>query len=331
MSALFGFALECAAIAVLLGFGASALVLVLAAVLRPLLRRVGPSLRGDLAFLAGALPAIVALAGTAAAAALPIASALGIAPDHCLEHEHHLHVCIVHRALHPELALLGALALGSWSIRGGALSRRLLQLRSHARTLEQLGTTTHAGFPVVRVPGAPQLCHALGSFRRRILLSESLAQALEPGALRCALAHESAHLDRRDPLANLVLSLCGLLGLPFWSSALLRVYRTAAEQACDDAAARVVGDGALVAQALVSVSSLQRAAARHSPAFDGLGFGQHPLETRVRRLLAAVRFDVREARALPAAGWLALGTFALALQHAAVVHHAIETALQGLL
>jgi Zn-dependent protease with chaperone function len=327
MISLLGFALACVAIAALLGVATSLCVIAAAAVSRPVLHGVSPSLRGDVVFLAGVLPAVVAMTGTAAAVWPPIASALGLVSDHCLQHGHHLHICIVHRAaLQPTLVAVGGIALTAWVVRCGALLGNLILSNRRTHEIERLGTATSAPFPVVRLPGAPWLCHAVGAFRRRILLSESLANGLPPGALRCALAHETAHLSRRDPLASLVMSIAGLFALPFWSGVLLRAYRSAAEEACDDAAARAVGDGALVAEALVAVASLQHSASVR-PLVNSFCFGQHPLETRVRRLLFASGFEVRRALALPLAACVASGALALALQHAPAVHHAVETAL----
>jgi Zn-dependent protease with chaperone function len=328
MSAWLGFALECTAIAALLGAATSVVVAVLAGALRPLLREAAPSLRGDVAFVGGVLPAVVAIAGTAAAAWPPIGSALGLLPDHCLQHDHHLHVCIIHRAAqHSSLLALGAIALAAWALRASLLLRTQLRSRRDALELERLGTTSGAPFPVIEIPGSPRLCHAVGSFRRRILLSESLATQLEPVELRCALAHETAHLNRHDPLAGLVMSSAGLFALPFCLGALQRDYRVAAEQACDDAAACVVGNGVLVAEALVSVARLQRSGAAPRFATEAFGFGQHPLEARVRRLLRASGFQQRRALALPLAAGIACGACALALQQASSVHHAVETAL----
>lgn len=329
MIALLGFTLECAAIAALLGIGSSAIVMIASTLLRPILVRVGPSVRADLAFVGGVLPAILVLAGVAAVALPPIAGALGLAPDHCLQHGHHPHVCVIHGTtlLRPDLAALGAIALACFALRAGSLFARVLRSHRGAAELERLGTVTPARFPLILVPGGPRLCHAIGTLRPRVLVSESLAEQLDPGDLRCALAHETAHLQRRDPLAHLLLSTSALFALPLWSGALLRAYRAAAEQACDDAAAHAVCDGTLVARALVTVASLQRSAARTAPALGAFGFGEHPLEARVRRLLHARVFDVRRARALPVAACVAASALGCAVLHAHGVHHAVETAL----
>jgi hypothetical protein len=279
-------------------------------------------------FVCGVLAAILAITGTAAVALPSIASALGLVPDHCLQHGHHLHVCLVHGTALPRsgLALLGGAALAVWLIRSWVLFAKLVRVERDASRLERLGTATVGVFPLIHVPGAPRLCHAIGALRPRVLISTSLAEQLDAVDLRCALEHETAHLRRRDPLAHLLLSLAGLFALPIWAGALSRAYRAAAEQACDDAAAHAVSDGALVATALVKVAGLQSGVAR-TATLGAFGFGAHPLEARVRRMLSQKVFDVRRARALPLAGWVAVGALALAVLHASFVHHAVETAL----
>ena len=331
MMAMLGFVLQCAAIAALLGAGASALIAVVAVSLRSSIGRLSPSARGDLAFLACVSPAIVAIVVTAATAAPSIAGAVGLAHDHCLHHDNHHHVCFVHgEGISPSLALLGAAALAVWTLRAGRLFVRLLRLDRDARALEELGTTTAAGFPIVEIPGEPWLCHAVGAFRRRVLLSRSLAEALGPNGLRSALAHEAAHLQRRDPLANLLMSVAGLFALPAWAGFVQRAYRAAAEQACDDAAARQVGDGSLVAEALLVVARLQGMANPGLRLGEAFGLGQHPLEARVHRLLAGRFGAPRRALALPVGAALTALSFFVALHRAEFFHHAVETVLYRL-
>lgn len=331
MTALLGFILECAAIAALLGTAASVLAWLAMIVCRPMASRVNPSARADFVFLAGVMPAIVAIAGTAAAAAPSLAAAVGLVADHCGGHGHHMHVCIVHRTgLRPDLALLGGIALAAWLVRTCSLLRNALEVANDVRTLERLGTATSDVFAVIEVPGSAPLCHATGFVHRRILLSTGLAARLEPAELRCALAHERAHLQRRDPLASVFLSLAGLFVPPPLASLFQRAYRTSAEEACDDEAARVVGNGPLVAGALVAVARAQQAGAWRPSAAQVFGFGQHRLETRVRRLLARTAIDPQRAYALPIAAAAGLIVFVAALQHAAFFHHAVETALDRL-
>ncbi|MBI4819650.1 MAG: M56 family metallopeptidase [Deltaproteobacteria bacterium] len=315
------FVLECVAIAVLIGACAS----IASIMLWPALGRVLPSAawRADAAFVLGTMPAVLSVIGTAAAAAPPISSALGYGVDHCPTHGHHLHLCLVHSSA--SLAPAGAL-LSCWLLlRTLSLARRLVATSRDLGALQRLGERSSKSL-VICVPGSPRICHAVGFVRGRILLSTSLARALPPHHLACALAHERAHLRRRDPLTSLLLSVAGLVQLPGVSGALARAFRVAAEEACDDFAAREVGDPVRVAEALVAVAELQRA----QPGFDEAvhAFGEHALERRIRRLLHG-RGRAGRARGL-ALAMLASGACALlATRHTSALHHLVETALKS--
>jgi Zn-dependent protease with chaperone function len=160
---------------------------------------------------------------------------------------------------------------------------------------------------------------------RRIVVSESLTAALSPPELRGALAHEEAHLHRRDPLAGLLLAVAGLFTAPFFSRSFLSAWRMAAEEACDTEAARAVGDGSLVASALVRVAALQRQAAHALEAVPA--FGAIALERRVRLLLEDEARVATSPRALLATGSFGAVGLLLALGHSSFLHHAVETLL----
>jgi Zn-dependent protease with chaperone function len=319
------FLLECAATAAFIGMGVSLLVWPVLQVLRGRVLQRVPALRADLAFVLGTLPALASMGVVAAAATPSLAAALGLAGDHCLGHRHHVHLCFLHPApVRPLLAAVGAFALAVFLFRAGGIVFRVLRMRARLSALESLGTPRPGRFSLVSVPGAPQLCHAVGFVRRRILLSASLEASLTPTELRSALAHEEAHLRRRDPLLGFLLGVAGLFAAPFLARACAAVYQTAAEEACDAEAAAAMGDGGLVAGALVKVAALQRrlsTVAEEAPAFGALA-----LERRVRLLLDdGVRATT--AHALRVAGAVTLAAGLLAIDYTAFLHHAVETAL----
>ncbi|OJH35735.1 M56 family metallopeptidase [Cystobacter ferrugineus] len=319
------FLLECAATAALIGLAVSLLVWPALLALRGRVLRRVPSLRADLAFVLGTLPALASMGVVAAAGAPSFAAALGLVADHCLGHGHHVHLCFVHSThVRPLLAAVGAFSLAVFLFRAGGLVLRLMRMQARLAALESLGTSRPGLFSIVAVPGAPQLCHAVGFVRRRILLSATLEESLTPTELRSALAHEEAHLRRRDPLLGLLLGVAGLFAAPFLARACAAVYQTAAEEACDAEAAATVGDGGLVAGALVKVAALQRKlshVAGAAPAFGALA-----LERRVRLLLDEEARAIT-AQALRVAGAVALAAGLLVLAHIAFLHHAVETAL----
>lgn len=324
MIALLSFVLECGAVAAAIATLASIAILVTWSPLRPVIARGSPSARAEAAFIFGVAPAILAIAGTAAAALPPILAAFGWAKDHCPHHLHHLHLCLVHSGgLRPTLATIGAFSLAAFVVRAAALAHAQLHMKRTLDGLVRLASTTGS---LLEIPGEPRLCHAIGFFRGRILISRRLRALLDPDQLRSALAHERAHLERRDPMAHLVLSIAALFHPPGLSTICSRAYRSAAEEACDDRAASIVGDRALVADALVAVAALQRGSSLGGsvPAFGEL------LEGRVRRLLSDACARSRPSHALSMGAVMSAVVLASALLESSKLHHAVETLLHQL-
>jgi Zn-dependent protease with chaperone function len=323
--ALLGFVLECVAAAALVGTATSIAMFAAAVPLARGGRLVPPGLRADLLLLAGIVPALAGLTVMSAAAAPSIGSFLGLAPDHCPGHADHFHICFVHSPeLRPALAVVGAFALVVWLCRAGGLLRASLRSASQARSLEKLGKRRDGAFPIYVLPGA-KLCHATGLWRRRIMLSEDVASALDGRELESALSHEESHLRRRDPLSSLLLSVAGLFVPASIARRMRHWHREAAEQACDAAAAAKMGGGMIVASALLKVAALQKGL-RGAAGAQGWAsaFGDHALENRVRALLAIDRFTPTESRwrsllAIAVASFLVLG-----LAEAEALHHGIE-------
>lgn len=94
----------------------------------------------------------------------------------------------------------------------------------------------------------------LGWLRPVILLPSSAADSLEPKQLRAILAHELAHVRRRDYLANLIQMAAETLlfhhPAAHWVS---RRIRTEREYCCDDVAVSVGADAADYARALAAL------------------------------------------------------------------------------
>jgi hypothetical protein len=326
MISLLGFVLECAAVAAAVGAATGVACAALALASRPLLHRLPPARRADAFFVLGASPALAAVAVVSSAAAPSLLAAVGLAADHCSGHTHHVHLCILHSAgLRPALAALGALAAAVFLFRAGSALGRAVDSVRLLRALEQLGQRSAGAFPLVLVPGSPWLCHAAGPFDRRVLLSSSLSAVLPSAELGAALAHEHAHLNRRDPLARLVLHVAGLAMPPLLDRFFLTGYSAAAEEACDAEAAACTGNACTVADALVKVAELQRSAGNAAAA--SLAFGEGALERRVRALTSERLARPRAARGLLVLTLLVAAGLSLALSHAAMVHHTVETLL----
>lgn len=319
------FLLECAAVLAIAGSGASVAVWPLLKALGVAGRPKDPALRGELAFVLGTLPGIAAFAGVLGAVAPPLRALAAGTADHCLTHSHHLHLCLVHATgLRPSVAALGALFLAMLGFRAALWAAAWREERARLVTLEAMGRRHRGRYPVVTVPGSPWICLSAGVFRPRIVLSAMLVERLDAAELRSALAHEAAHLRRRDPLANVVLGLAGLFALPSVSRLALDAYRAASEEASDARSAAEVGDATVVASALVKVAACRKDA----PAPQAqAAFGEHALERRVRLLLSSEQRSGRSSWALPAAAAACAASVAVGLANASVLHHAVETLL----
>jgi beta-lactamase regulating signal transducer with metallopeptidase domain len=156
------------------------------------------------------------------------------------------------------------------------LLQRLEALRGRTAVASvQLSECGRLDVPLVL--GASEICIPFGSL--------SLASHAEVDAV---LAHELAHLERRDglvfPLVGLVQALAWLQPLNHW---LVPRFRQAAELACDDRAVELTGDRLELARALVRVAS-GASRARRAAALPAMAraHGGSALVERVRRLVA---------------------------------------------
>lgn len=323
--------LSFAVAAVLLFAAASAFLSLVVAVVRgPLLNGVrSAARRADVAWLLGAVPAAMALILVLCTAAPSVPALAGPDGDHCLDHGGHGHFCPSHAPTPPAAVSIVAGALVAWTL--VRVARLVAGERRGSRRVERLSLLGRSersrGVEEVWVAGSPRLCHAVGWWRPRVLVSESLRRLVAPGELGAALAHEHAHLRRRDPLAILILRGVGAFQPSAFALGAERCFRDEAEIAADAAAANEVGDGLLVASALLAIS-------RVSMPIAGFAMARDAVERRVYALLDAPEGEVRRALALPVAALsvVALG-FALNVgvgetHHLLGVHEGIEGILE---
>jgi len=255
--------------------------------LRRGLDRRHPAARARMAWAVATAPGVAPVVLVGLCFAPGVLGWLGLHADHCVHHAGHPHLCLVHATarLTPELALVlvGALALlaaVAWSpLRRVARARRALaDLRAgSARALAP-------GVRCVESQRPFSLTAGLG--RGEIFVSSALVEALGPEALEVVIAHERAHGRRRDGLRRLAAQALSWPLRPTLRREVLAELAVATERACDEAAARGVGDRVRVAEVIVIVERLL-AAWPSSPAPDTLAFGGSAVPTRVRALLSA--------------------------------------------
>lgn len=122
----------------------------------------------------------------------------------------------------------------------------------------------------------------VGVLRPALLLPAGLAASLPPAQLEAVLAHELAHVLRRDYLVNALQRLAETLlfhhPAAWWLSGVVRTER---EHLCDDAAVRAVGgDARPLTQALLTLATR-----RGSAPLVTVGAADGDLVGRVRRLV----------------------------------------------
>lgn len=187
-----------------------------------------------------------------------------------------------------------------------------------------------ARVPAFAVASEFPIIGVIGVVRPRLIIAQSVLDACTPEELEAILAHEQAHIERRDNLWRALLMAAPdvLTWLPI-SGRLQSAWHAATEEAADDCAGRLGQLGRpLLAQALVKVARL--AVARPEPGdlpATALYRGDD-IERRVRRLLMPVGADARPHRALRVV--LTLAFTALAVASLETVHLILEAAVHGL-
>jgi len=141
---------------------------------------------------------------------------------------------------------------------------------------------------------AVQVPAVIGWLKPVVLLPVSALSGLPTKQLECLLAHELAHIWRRDYLVNL-LQICAETLLFYhpavwWVSRQIRDER---ENCCDDIAAAVTGDRLLYARALVDLEELRLASPRLALGADG-----GSLLLRVKRLIGGPEMSLQNSRHL---------------------------------
>jgi Zn-dependent protease with chaperone function len=232
--------------------------------------------------------------------------------------------------------LLQVLAAFSMLLAGSALARWYLITRQTRRLAARwLPGARPIGLGNGRVPAFVvasdfPIVGVIGVVRLKLIIAQSVLDACTPEEIEAILAHEQAHIERRDNLWRALLMTAPdlLTWLPV-SRRLNLSWQTATEEAADDCAGRLGHLGRpLLAQALVKVARL--AVARldpHDVPASALYRGED-IERRVRRLLGPETNPARPRHTLAALLALAFGAAVVASLE--TVHLILEAAVHGL-
>jgi Zn-dependent protease with chaperone function len=141
--------------------------------------------------------------------------------------------------------------------------------------------------PVLAVAQPEPVASAVGVRQPKIILSTGLLKTLDEEELEAVLAHEMAHVDRRDN--SLGWLLFGLRLVSFYNPVALFTFHQIShdvERMCDSDAAEITGKPLALGSALIKVFRSSRSAGRGH-------FGQRAaaLEKRARRALVVDRVE----------------------------------------
>ncbi len=232
------------------------------------------------------------------------------------------HGCSLHGASMPSVLFAGLAGLFAWRVgdRAKLAFFGVRLVRSMGRELDAMAE--NGAGPGVLPAGEPQ-AFVLGLIRPRIYLSRGLIRHTGRRDLESLIAHEDSHLRRRDPLRRWIASFGLAFHLPWIAGALERGLDAANEHAADADAARTLGDGRRIAEALVRLARLRVARPQLAVGVSGSN-----LESRVRELLTPRPRSERPGAVLLTV--LALGVWAFALLAADQVHSAAEVLFRAI-
>lgn len=223
------------------------------------------------------------------AASLPSLVALVLpALDHCPVHDDgHVHLCFVHL---PKAGIHTGLLLSLVFLVSYAALRAVFAASSVVRAVRVVAALARTGeqrrdLGITIVETSQPVCFAAGLLRPRVLLSRGLFNALSPEERAVVLAHERAHVRRRDALVGSVVRALAVVHLPWARRWLVHELEVAAEQACDEEAAQFVTDRVSVAAAILTVERAAQHAATRELAPVAMAFGARAVERRVEALL----------------------------------------------
>ncbi len=218
-----------------------------------------PATRANYVLIWIVAPMVVGLLLTGLIFVPTVLSLLGIESDHCQAYTVGFSPrCLLHplTAMERELPWFLFLPLNTLGLvflgRIGWKLWRVQRLASMLMRAGYLDFSRHIWIVESEWP----LALAAGISQGRVFVSSKLVRSLSSFQLAVVLAHERAHLCRHDPARYLIAQAISCLHVPWLRRQLLEDLALAAEQACDEAAAKQVGDRLLVADTIVQVERL---------------------------------------------------------------------------
>lgn len=255
--------------------------------LRPRLHGLPGRLRAQLVMSMLAAPLLAAFVLSALVLLPGLVSLVWPVLDHCINHDHeHFHLCILHTPTLVDLGVSWALIVAALlfvSIGLGHTARRVHRGHRLLRHLQRTARGASSAGYAVADSEAP-LALTAGLRRPQVFVTTGLLRDIDSLSQRAILAHETAHVHRRDPLRKLLAELLAAAHVPGIRRMLLGDMCLACEEACDDEAALAIGDRTVVAMALVRLSRLaEQMPARATPL--AARFGDTSIGIRVQALL----------------------------------------------
>jgi len=171
--------------------------------------------------------------------------------------EPHCHAeCAAHVPVVPNEAIgWGFLILAAFLLTP-ALFRLCRHVAREKRLARLLGAVAPRTCGSIRLIDSNEpLAFCAGVFAPTVFVSQGLVRNCSSDELQAIVEHEQAHGRRHDNLQRWMVSLGTFPSLS--RRRLLSDFRLAAEQCCDDAAARTLGDPLLVAHVLVKIQRLK--------------------------------------------------------------------------
>jgi beta-lactamase regulating signal transducer with metallopeptidase domain len=186
-------------------------------------------------------------------------------------------------------------------------------LHDASATADAAALAIQAGIAKPRLALLDDLASPIAVGADRVVLPRWSVQLLDREQLRAMLAHETAHLARRDPYWKLATALWSALlwFLPLTTLARRRLDETA-ELACDAWAARHLGDGRSLAECLAECAE-RRIAGFDSMLVPGMAQRESPLLQRIDHLIGGSPMDTTLSRARGAAAVMFALVFASVL------------------